>query len=218
MGRIYLVVEGHGEVRAALNLITRLTKELELPLPTFADPPLRGVALHTRAGVLKTCEILRRKSDCVGCLLLRDEDDGCPAARGPEAAAWVAEAGLSFPVAVVLAHCEYEAWFLPCIHLLAGRPLVDPNGQSRPGIRPGTTFQGNPESIRGVKEWLTRHFPDGKSYKPTLDQLSLTRMLDLSLLRASQVPSFDTLIRALGFLAAPGERRVYPPARPSLPR
>ena len=110
MGKLYLVVEGHGEVRAALNLVIRLWRELELEEVLFADPPIRGTALHTQAGLLKSCEILRSKRDCDRALLLRDEDDGCPAARGPEAARWIREAGLPFPVATVLAHREFEAW------------------------------------------------------------------------------------------------------------
>ncbi len=211
MGKLYLVVEGHGEVRAALNLITRLWQDLALPVLVAADPPIRGLALHTRAGVKKSCEILRTRRDCDRALLLRDEDDGCPATRGPEAAAWVREAGLPFPVAVVLAHREYEAWFLPCIQTMAGHRLVDANGLSRPGLLPGTAFTGDPEAVRGVKEWLSRHFPPGKSYKPTLDQLPFTRLLDLPTLRKAQLASFGTLERALRFLAIAEGRAVYPP-------
>lgn len=210
MGKLYLVVEGHGEVRAALNLITRLWRELALGEVVCADPPIRGIALHTKAGMLKSCEILRSKRDCDRALILRDEDDGCPAKRGPEAARWILDARLPFPVATVLAHREFEAWFLPCLHLMAGRPLVDPNGGSRPGLRAGTVFTGVPEELRGVKEWLSRNFTAGKSYKPTLDQLPLTRLLDFNVLRAAQLPSFGTLERALRFLATTAERSVYP--------
>lgn len=210
MGKLYLVVEGHGEVRAALNLITRLWRDLALRETVFADPPIRGTALHAKSGMLKSCEILRSKPDCDGALILRDEDDGCPATRGPEAAGWVLEAGLSFPVATVLAHREFEAWFLPCVHLMAGRPLVDPNGSSRLGLQAGTTFSGNPEEIRGVKEWLSRHFTAGKSYKPTLDQLPLTRLIDFQVLRNAELPSFGTLERALRFLATAAGHKVYP--------
>jgi len=210
VGKLYLVVEGHGEVRAALNLVTRLWRDLALAEVICADPPIRGIALHTKAGMLKSCEILRSKRDCDRALILRDEDDGCPASRGPEAARWILDAGLPFPVATVLAHREFEAWFLPCVHLMAGRQLVDPNGGSRPGIQAGTTFSGVPEEIRGVKEWLSRNFAAGKSYKPTLDQLPLTRLLDFAVVRDAQMPSFGTLERALRFLATAVGHAVYP--------
>lgn len=79
---------------------------------------------------------------------------------------------------------------------------------------PGSIYEDDWEAHRGVKEWLSRHFPRGVSYKPTLDQLPMTRMLDLDVVRAAGVPCFGTLERALGFLAASidaGTRDVYPP-------
>jgi hypothetical protein len=207
MGKAQLIVEGHGETEAARNLVTRLWPDLELPYTIWATPK-RGKALHTKPGVLTACELLRSERDCSFALLLRDEDDGCPATAGPETAGWVESAALPFPVAVVLAHREYEAWFLPCVHLMAGRDIRP----DVPGVRivPGTKFEGDPESIRGVKEWLSAHYPRGKAYKPTLDQSPLTRMLDFPTLRASGARSFGTLERALRFLAMPGNQRVYP--------
>ncbi|WP_437564617.1 DUF4276 family protein [Sorangium sp. So ce542] len=208
MAKAYLVVEGHGEVEAARNLVTRLWANLGLPHAVWGAPK-RGKALNTRAGVLQACELLRSERDCAFALLLRDEDDGCPATAGPETAAWVAAAHLPFPVAVVLAHREFEAWFLPCIHLMAGRDI-------RPGLRiaEGTTCPDNPEGIRDVKGWLSKHFPKGKAYKPTLDQLKLTQWIDFGVLRTSKARSFRTLENALRFLAAPGALSVYPPPRP----
>jgi hypothetical protein len=205
MGKAHLVVEGHGEVEAARNLVIRLWADLGLPHAVWATPK-RGKALNTRAGVLHACELLRSERDCSFALLLRDQDDGCPAAAGPETSGWIASASLPFPVAVVLAHREFEAWFLPCVHLMAGRDI-------RPGVRvvAGTVFEQDPEGIRDVKGWLSRHFPPGKAYKPTLDQRKLTQMLDFAVLRASQARSFHTLENALRFLATSGDARVYPP-------
>ncbi|KYF59405.1 hypothetical protein BE08_25170 [Sorangium cellulosum] len=195
-------------VEAARNLVIRLWADLGLPHAVWRAPK-RGKWLNTRAGVLQACELLRSERDCSLALLLRDEDDGCPATAGPETAAWVAAASLPFPAAVVLAHREFEAWFLPCIHLMAGREI-------RPGVRiaEGTTCPENPEMIRDVKGWLSKRFPSGKAYKPTLDQLRLTQWIDFGVLRASHARSFRTLENALRFLAAPGSLRVYPPPRP----
>lgn len=207
MPKAHMVVEGHGEIEAARNLVIRLWADLGLPHVVWA-PPKRGKARKTRPGVLQACELLRSERDCTFALVLRDEDDGCPANTGPETAAWVASAALPFPAAVVLAHREFEAWFLPCVHQMAGREI-------RPGVRivEGTTFDGDPERIRDVKGWLTKHFPPGRAYKPALDQVALTRMLDFAVLRASPARSFGTLENALRFLATPGEERVYPPPR-----
>jgi len=66
------------------------------------------------------------------------------------------------------------------------------------------------EARRGIKEWLTAHFPENRSYKPTLDQLPLTRLLDFSVLRQADLPCFGTLERALAFLGQGGSGEVYP--------
>lgn len=213
MRKGYLVVEGQGEVGAAQNLVQRLWEDLGLSFLPWA-PPKRGKALNTQAGVLQACELLRSERDCAAALLLRDEDDECPATRGPETAGWVASAGLSFPVAVVLAHREFEAWFLPCLHLMAGKEL-------RPGLRiaEGAAYKGDPEAKRDVKELLRKWFPPGKAYKPSLDQLAMTRMIDFPTLRAAGVPSFGTLENALRFLASSSAAAsVYPPPKEGAPR
>lgn len=213
MGKGYLIVEGHGDGRAALNLVHRAWANLGLSPVLWDNTPIRGVGLHTRLGVMRACEILRAKPQCERALLLRDEDDLCPKERGPETAAWVKELKLPFPVAVVLPHREFETWFLPCAHQMAGKPLVS-GPIERPGLQEGTSFSGDVESIRGVKEWLSKHFAGGKAYKPTLDQLPMTQMLDLPTLRAANVPSFGTFERALRFLSSAGPGDVYPPPRP----
>jgi hypothetical protein len=210
VGKGYLVVEGHGEIEAAQNLVQRLWNDLGLTFLPWATPK-RGRALNTEAGVRQACELLGSERDCAAALLLRDEDDECPATRGPETAGWVASASLSFPVAVVLAHREFEAWFLPCLPLMAGKEI-------RPGLRlsEGAAYEGDPEAKRDVKGLLSTWFPPGKAYKPTLDQLPMTRMIDFPTLRAAQMPSFGTLENALKFLAsAPAAGRVYPPPRGS---
>ena len=45
MGRTYLVVEGQGETKAALNFLTRLSLDLGLALPPWSEP-IRGKVLH----------------------------------------------------------------------------------------------------------------------------------------------------------------------------
>ena len=209
MGKGYVLVEGHGETLAVENLLSRLRADLGLPY--LAWEVLRWLRLHQEDGVAKGCEYIRRKGDAEALLLLRDEDDACPRDTGPKIADWIAAQNLPFPAAVVLMHREYEVLFLPCIHLMAGVPLEDRLKRVRPGLREGIRFDGNPESVRGVKEWLSGRFASGRSYKPTLDQLSLTRMIDFSVLRETELPCFGTLERALSFLAAGrGGSGVYP--------
>lgn len=214
MQRGYLVVEGHGDGQAALNLLARLAKDLRLAGLHWADP-IRGRNLHQERGVQRAGELVRRKGDAAALLLLRDEDDGCPKDTAPVAAGWLRNLALPFPSAVVLAHREFEAFFLPCLSRMAGRKLVGPEGIERPGLIPGSVFSGDPESLRGVKEWLSRHMPAGRAYKPTLDQLALARMVDFRVLRVCNppLPCFGSLERAVQFLYRQlhlGGVEVYP--------
>lgn len=206
----FLVVEGYGELEAAHNLIVRLSQDLGYFL--HWSQPRRFPKLHLQQGIVKAAEVIRAQADADALLILRDEDDRCPAQTGPEIAAWLRALRLPFPAAAVMLCREYETLFLPCIDLMAGKPLRN-NANERPGILPGTRFEGDPESIRGVKEWLSRRFPKGSSYKPTLDQLPMTRMISFDRLRSCGLPCFGSLERALHFLAAARGREgaVYPP-------
>lgn len=203
MARGFLVVEGHGDGQAALNLVVRLWADLRLPALSWAVP-MRGKNLHQERGVQKACQLVRSKGDAAALLLLRDEDDECPKVSAPRAATWIQALRLPFPAAVVLAHREYEAFFLPCIARMAGREIVHHGNLRRPGLLAGTSFSGDPQDIRGVKEWLSSHMPYGHSYKPTVDQLPFTRMIDFGMLRESDppLPCFGSLERALRFLSS----------------
>jgi hypothetical protein len=220
MRRGLVLVEGHGEVEAVGNLIVRLWRHLELVQDLHWLMPVRWPGIATRKGVEKACAYAREQNPAV-LLLLRDsdEDGACPAVDAPAATRWVASAALPFPAAVVLAHQEFETWFLPSLHRIAGNHRL----ASSPGIRAGTVPHPNPEHVRGVKEWLSSH--SERPYKPTLHQQSLTRLIDCAEFLAAgeiapgqpgRVSSAGTLGRALGFLAANLDRsEVYPP--PGLP-
>lgn len=208
MGKGFLLVEGHGEVEAAGNLISRLWQELG---GRFAwGDAKRWKNLHQQEGIVKAAERIRREGDVAALLILRDADEACPKDLGPQAARWLADLTLPFPAAFVLLKPEYEVLFLPCLHLMVGRPLPGRGGE-RPGLRPGTVWQGDWERLRGLKEWLSGQFSESRIYKETTDQLALTRWIDLPTLRAAGVPCFGTLERALRFLASdPGPGTVYP--------
>ena len=204
LGKAYVLVEGQGDVLAAGNLLSRLTANMGTNLQW--SNPVRWPNLHLKEGLQKGAEFVRAKSDVRALLVLRDEDDECPMLRGPEMATWLRQLSLPFPVAVCLLHPEYEVLFLPCLDLMAGK-LVD----GRPGLHTDTVWDGESwEARRGIKEWLSRHFPSNRSYKPTLDQLPMTRWLDFERLRDAQVPCFGTLERTLTFLSRSHAGDVYP--------
>ncbi len=197
MTKLYVLVEGHGEVAAVQNLLARISQDQECFYPW--DKPRRWQNLHQwksqsgRGGVLKGVNFIRSKQDVGGLLILRDEDDMCPKDLAPEMATRLRDLKLPFPVAYVLLHPEYEVLFLPCLKQMTG---IFPDG--RPGLVAGAAWDGdNWESRRGVKEWLSKHFPPGRSYKPTMDQAIMTRKIDMDVLRNSGVPCFGSLERAI---------------------
>lgn len=210
MGKGYLLVEGHGEQGAVDNLISRLSADLGHPRAWA--PAIRWKNLHTEAGLKKGADFIRTKSGAEALLILRDEDDACPAERAPLLAGKLAALRLPFPAAVVLLHPEYEVLFLPCLDRMAGQTLGT-GAAARPGLRADTRWEGDWEARRGIKEWLSAHFPPNRSYKPTLDQLPLTRRLHFETLRHSGLPCFGNLERALRFVAEGSPGEVYPPPK-----
>jgi hypothetical protein len=204
MRRAHVVVEGHGEVNAAGNLLTRISQRLELPIRWA--PPRRG-KIHGGIDMLvKTAMAYRHEPKCDALLLLRDEDDRCPREEAPVASARLRELALPFPIAFVMLHREYEVIFLPCLGRMSGARL-----DGRPSLLPGSTWSGPWEAKRGIKEKLSAMMPQGQSYKPSVDQLAFTQMIDLDELAAAAVPCFGTLERAVAFLSSAGPGETYPP-------
>ena len=86
-------------------------------------------------------------------------------------------------ISVVMAKKEYEAWFIAASESLRGtRRLV-----------PDLNAPADPESIRGAKEWLSRHMPSNQPYAETTDQPALTAAFDLG--AARRADSFDKCYR-----------------------
>ncbi len=125
MGKGYILVEGHGETGAAENLVTRLWANLGLEHLVW-KPSARLPNIQYEKGIRKGCNRVRAKGDAAALLIICDDDDGCPRETAPGMARWVAAENLPFPAALVLMHREYEVLFLPCVHLMAGKPLCDP--------------------------------------------------------------------------------------------
>ncbi len=211
--RTYVLVEGHGETDAVVNLLTRLANEVAPALLPIAIP-IRVPRITSDENVARHAQLVRAKRDARALLVLRDDEDGCPKEDAPVLGRRLRELALPFPSAGVLAYREYESLFLPCIERMAGRSLDGPGGP-RPGLRADARYDGDFEAKRGVKEWLTSQMPRGRAYKPTLDQLALTRMVDFAEVRAKRLPWLESLERALSLLAnnLGGSGLAYPPTR-----
>jgi len=127
---------------------------------------------------------------CAAVLILFDSDDDCPKELAPLVQKWAAEEAHERPCAVVVAHREYEAWFLAAIESLRGKQGILPDAMSHP----------DPERPRDAKGELEARMPPGRSYSETADQAALTAQFDMAAAYA-RCRSFRRMISAFGTLA-----------------
>lgn len=197
----YVIVEGHGESDAVINLLSRLTQERELGFPR-SWRAIRQPGIDRDASLRRCAELVRAKSDVEALLVIHDDEDGCPRMDGPSKAKVLADLQLPFPSAVVLAYPEFESLFLPCIREMAGKMFDAPGGLKRPGLVETATFEGDFEAKRDVKGLLSERMTPGTVYKPSVDQLPLTRLVRFETVREKGLAWFGTLERALAFLSS----------------
>lgn len=180
------IVEGHGECEAVPVLVRRIAQTLDPALSPLVQPIIRVPAsrLVKQGEIERAIELAARKNAGQGgVLVLLDCDDGCPAEEGPTLLRRATKARADFPVSVVLAKREFEAWFLAAAESLRGRR----------GLPADLISPENPEDIRGAKEWLTEKMLQGQSYAESSDQPALTAVFDMN--AARRADSFDKCYR-----------------------
>lgn len=179
MGVIVPIVEGDGEVDALPNLLSKLLRRHNC-LDLFVARPKNAHGcgnLTAPGGIERFVRLALLEPKCEGILVLLDADDSCPYTIANGLANRIKTLNPHKPVAVISAKCEYEAWFLASLPTITGK-LLD----GRPGLKQSLTYPDDQvESLVGVKGWLSRNFPPGRTYKETLDQLSMTRLIDLEI-------------------------------------
>ena len=201
--KIQPIVEGHGDVAALPVLLRRFVVEAGVPAVGVGRPVRRPRQRLVREdGVRQAVRLAIAQPDCGAALVLLDGDADCPAELGPTVQAWAAAAAGNVPCRVVLAHREYEAWFLAAIESLRGQRAVRSDADSHP----------DPESPRGAKEQLEARMRPGATYLETVDQPAFSAVFSLSsAYRRSRsfrklAHSFENLVRAMGH-----EVGVWPP-------
>lgn len=190
--KIQPIVEGHGEVKAVPILLRRLRDEvgaygLEINLPIRC----RRSDFANQAGVANAVRIARSRADCRAILVLFDGDDDCPKQMAPRVQGWAVAAAGPLPCHFVMAHREFEAWFLATAESLRGHR----------GIRDDAAPHPSPESVRGAKEALEAMMPPTRSYSETVDQAALCSRFDMATAyRRSR--SFRSLVEVFGRIVA----------------
>jgi hypothetical protein len=190
MVRLAAIVEGHGEVKAVPRLIGRIAREAAPGAVVVLCPVLRVPASRLRSeGELERQveRAARGMSGRGGIVVLIDCDykGGCPAEEGPALSLRARKARPDLEISVVLACQEYEAWFIAAAESLRGQC----------GLPDDLIGAPNPESIRGAKEWLSRHMPRNRRYGETADQAALTSVFDMQ--AARRADSFDKCYREI---------------------
>jgi hypothetical protein len=166
------IVEGDGEVAALPVLLRRIDDWLSPAIPVEVAYPIRvrrDQFLQRRDVFEKQLRLAALKCTQPGwILILLDADDDCPKALAEDIVLRARAIAPDRRISVVLANHEYEAWFLAAADSLSGK-----RGFTRP---PGALPQA--ETVRGAKEWLSRHIPAGK-YREVSDQPAFSAMMDL---------------------------------------
>jgi hypothetical protein len=186
------VVEGHAEV-AAVPVLLRRQRDAAPAYEIDINPPIRKKRgeLVDESQLRKAVRLALKQEACGAILVLFDSDDDAPCELGPQIQAWAQDEAGQTPCAVVLAHREYEAWFLAAIESLRGLRGVRAEAESHP----------DPEAPRGAKGQLEQRLADGRSYSETTDQAAFTAKFDMAQ-TYRRCRSFRRMVRAFGLLVA----------------
>ncbi|MCY3560927.1 MAG: DUF4276 family protein [bacterium] len=181
------IVEGHGEVEAVPVLIRRVAAHIAPEVGVAVPRPHRRPRSRiVRVQALEDdCRLALAESPGAHLLVLLDADDDCPAELGPRLLERVS-ATKPPREAVVVAKCEFEAWFLASAESLGGCR----------GLRAELEAPEDPESVRDAKGWIQGNRVDGRAYSPPVDQAALADGIDIELARRRS-GSFDKLCRVL---------------------
>ena len=165
------IVEGHGDVAAFPVLLRRLVEKAQAWTVNIGRPIRRSrYQLVQKAGVEQAVLLALKQQDCGAIIILFDGDDDCPATLGPTVQAWAVAVANNIPCGVVIAHREYEAWFLAAIESLRGYRSVMTDAEPHP----------NPENPRGAKEQLEARMQADASYLERTDQPAFSAKFSLS--------------------------------------
>lgn len=186
------IVEGYGEVYAIPIILRRFLNDAGMHDISVGKPVRRHRSkLVQESEIRRAVRLALLQSDCGGILIIFDSDDDCPRELAPQIEAWAKREAGAVPCAVVMAHHEYEAWFLASLAALRGVRGILPN--AKPHVAP--------ESPRDAKGELRRCMVPGRGYAEVIDQPALTARMNFGA-AYSQCRSFRKLTKAFADLVA----------------
>lgn len=209
------IVEGFGEVQAVPVLIRRWLRHRNFHRNVEVD--IGGPVRASGAGALKcphdaddelgieyyVAIAQLRRPDVI--LVVLDADEECPRALGASLLARARElVPRDYPIGVVVANREYEAWFLaafPSTRFRAGL-LEDGFTLTRNSLPRGMNVEAIADCKKAVAELL-----DLQKYEPTIHQPKLTSRLPFSAGVSRRSRSFRKLLKELASLLVQARRR-----------
>lgn len=187
MRQIVPIVESYGDVQAVPFLLRRILQERFQVFDWQVARPKKADSLAAFTNKLSNfLQYAFLEPSCGAVLILFDLDDGCPKESASQLAQRLRAEYCRAPVAVVLAHREFESWFLASAETLAGK--FD--------LSEALTYPDEVEIRRDAKGWLTEQMPPGMTYKETFHQEKMVARLDLAL-AYQRSRSFRRLVHAL---------------------
>ena len=187
--RIASIVAGHGEVASVPRLIGRVARAVAPELKVACPTPIRTAQygfVQNAAERARCFDQARGRAGATGAILVLIDSEGDPPCQlGPVLLRHVSQLSGPCPVGLVLAHQEFEVWFLGGITGIAGHY----------GLPDDLPPPANPEAIRNAKGWLTSHMPRGRKYSPREHQAPFTSLFDLE--QARMLGSFDKCYREI---------------------
>ncbi|HLJ58037.1 MAG TPA: DUF4276 family protein [Chthonomonadaceae bacterium] len=189
---IACIVEGYGDVEAVPITVRRIALAVAPDVTLQIAHPAIRVARNkiVQPQQLESAvELAARKLDGPGgILVLMDADEDCPAQLGTDLLKRAVAARSDYPVAVVIAKPEFEAWFASAAVSLRGSQ----------GLAPDLVPPQHPEGLSDAKGWLRRNMLGSRKYSETVDQAVFARRFDLH--EAKACGSFDKLCRDIEML------------------
>lgn len=180
------IVEGPGDVDAVPVLVRRILECHQWFDWSVARPKKAGNLGKLKRNLDRYVLYAQKERGCGAILILLDLDDGCPKDEAYDLAVQARELASPYPIAIVLAHREYEAWFLASMATIAGHVPLPTD----------LVYEGNVEDRRDAKGWLTARMPPGRAYKETIHQARFASLIDLDIAR-QRSRSFRRLLHAV---------------------
>lgn len=205
MRSIVTFVEGEGDIAATPILLRRILAKME----RYDWRATRTIQVRSLANFVNRLDdflgYVEQDANAAGALVLLDLDDGCPRAAAHELTERLRTYNAAFPIAVVFAHREYEAWFLASMWSLSLNAGISEQRLDYPG---------DPESRRDAKGWISRQMGAGRAYKESINQPQFTRKMSMrrAYARSRSFRRLCAAVRELIELADRGERGLVTPA------